>query len=159
MANFQLPGRGYVAGLTGSRQLPGAGYLIIGATGPVATITVSTDDAVFAGGASVATSSAQLAVTTDDAVFSGAAGATPGSITFRLRNNTGQVLASATGVVVNIWHPTTGALIARLTGLSSDALGYVTASSLYLSAGQSVVFEPDLTAAGLGRRLPTATVA
>ncbi len=72
-----------------------------------------------------------------------------------LKNNTGTILASVTGIVANVYHQTTGALVVRKTGLSSDADGIVTIADTAIAVGTTYAYELDLTAASLGRRLPT----
>lgn len=72
-----------------------------------------------------------------------------------LKNNAGTVLANVTNIVANIYHQTTGALILRKTGLASDADGIVTISDTAIATGTTYAYELDLTAASLGRRLPT----
>jgi hypothetical protein len=91
---------------------------------------------------------------------SGGMGLAPGTLTSPvLKNNTDTVLANVTGIVANIYHPTTGALVVRKTGLTSSAVGVVTITDAALAAGVSYVYELDLSAAGLGRRLPVGVAA
>ena len=40
-----------------------------------------------------------------------------------LKNNTGTLLSNLTGLTVNVYDPSTGALVVRKTGLSSSATG------------------------------------
>lgn len=100
-----------------------------------------------------------------DAVLSGIGaeggmGLAPGVITTPvLKNNTGTILASVSGIVANIYHPTTGVLVVRKTGLSSDGSGIVTISDVLLSAGTTYAYELDLSATSQGRRLPTGVAA
>ncbi len=72
-----------------------------------------------------------------------------------LKNNTGQLLANETNVVVNVYNSTTGALVIRKTGLASDSFGVVQVRDLALSAGVTYSYEVVLQTNG--RRLPTAT--
>lgn len=95
-----------------------------------------------------------------DISASGTLGVAPGVITTPvLKNNTGTILASVSGVVANVYHPTTGALVVRKTGLSSDGSGIVTITDALLVPGTSYVYEIDLSAASLGRRLPVGIAA
>lgn len=90
----------------------------------------------------------------------GGMGLAPGVITTPvLKNNTGTILASVSGIVANIYHPTTGALVVRKTGLSSNGSGIVTISDVLLSAGTTYAYELDLSASSQGRRLPTGVAA
>lgn len=92
--------------------------------------------------------------------LSGSLGPTPGVITSPvLKNNTGTVLSSLTGVIANVYHATTGALIVRKTGLVSNGSGIVTISDSALVAGTSYVYEIDLSGSALGRRLPVGVAA
>lgn len=90
----------------------------------------------------------------------GGMGLAPGVITTPvLKNNTGTILASVSGIVANVYHPTTGALVVRKTGLSSDGSGVVTISDVLLVPGTSYVYELDLSASTQGRRLPVGVAA
>jgi hypothetical protein len=90
----------------------------------------------------------------------GGMGLAPGVITTPvLKNNTGTILASVSGIVANIYHSTTGALVVRKTGLSSNGSGIVTISDVLLSAGTTYAYELDLSASSQGRRLPTGVAA
>lgn len=90
----------------------------------------------------------------------GGMGLAPGVITTPvLKNNTGTTLAWVSGIVANIYHPTTGALVVRKTGLTSDGSGIVTISDVLLSAGTTYAYELDLSASSQGRRLPTGVAA
>lgn len=80
----------------------------------------------------------------------------PGVITTPImRKNDGTLLANETGVVANVYNPTTGALVVRVTGLTSNSSGIVTISSSSISPGTSYAYEIVLTSNG--RRLPSAT--
>jgi hypothetical protein len=90
----------------------------------------------------------------------GGMGLAPGVITTPvLKNNTGTILASVSGIVANIYHPTTGALVVRKTGLTSNGSGIVTISDVLLVAGTTYAYEIDLSASSQGRRLPTGIAA
>lgn len=122
---------------------------------------ITLDDEVWAG-AAVVSPVAQLGVTLDSLIFSGAGDpGTPlvaGSIsTPPLHNSNGGLLASRTGVSVNVYHPTTGALIIKLTGLTTNSLGVATFSSTLMPPGTTVAYE--VVTASEGRRLPTGTAA
>ena len=71
-----------------------------------------------------------------------------------LKNNTGSILSNETGVVVNVYSITTGALIVRKTGLTSDVNGIVTITDPLLVYPTSYAYEVVL--ATNGRRLPVA---
>ncbi len=68
-----------------------------------------------------------------------------------LKNNTGTVLANETGVIVNVYNATTGALIVHKTGLTSNASGVVTVVDAAIIAGTTYAYEVILSSA---RRLP-----
>lgn len=72
-----------------------------------------------------------------------------------LKNNTGTVLASETGAIVNVYDASTGALIVRKTGQTSDGSGVMTITDALIFAGTSYAYEVVL--ASNGRRLPLAT--
>lgn len=74
-----------------------------------------------------------------------------------LRNNTGTALVNESGVVVNVYNSTTGALVVRKTGLTSNASGIVTVSDGAIVAGTSYAYEVVLAANG--RRLPVVAAA
>lgn len=76
----------------------------------------------------------------------------PGFNTPPLKNNTGTLLSGQTGVIVNVYNPTTGALVLHKTGLTSDGSGVVSVADAALSAATTYAYEVVLTTA---RRLPT----
>lgn len=118
------------------------------------------DDMTASGSITSIASSLSGSVTLDDMTASGSMGAAPGVITSPiLKNNTGTILASVTGIVANVYHPTTGALIVRKTGLTSSAGGIVTITDALLAAGTTYAYELDLSATTQGRRLPTGVAA
>jgi len=73
-----------------------------------------------------------------------------------IRNNTNTLLASETDVVVNVYNATTGALIVRKTGLTSDSAGKVIVTDAAMTSASIIAYEVVLS--GDRRRLPTATV-
>lgn len=73
-----------------------------------------------------------------------------------IRNNTNTLLANETDVVVNVYNATTGALIVRKTGLTSDSAGKVIVTDAAMTSASTIVYEVVLS--GDRRRLPTATV-
>ena len=74
-----------------------------------------------------------------------------------MKNNAGTLLANLTGVTVNVYNASTGALVVRKTGLSSNAAGMVTISDSALVSGTSYAYE--VVTPSNGRRLPTGTAA
>lgn len=76
-----------------------------------------------------------------------------------LKNNTGTILTSVTGIVANVYHPTTGVLIVRKTGLTSNGSGIVVITDGLISAGTTYAYEIDLSATSQGRRLPIGAAA
>lgn len=100
------------------------------------------------------------AATLGDITATGSIAPQPGVITTPvLKNNTGSILASVTGVVANVYNLSTGALVVRKTGLSSNGSGIVTISDAALIPGTSYAYEIDLSSASLGRRLPSGVAA
>lgn len=90
----------------------------------------------------------------------GGMGLAPGVLTApTLKNNTGTILASVSGIVANVYNPSTGALVVRKTGLSSNGSGVVTISDVLLVPGTTYAYELDLSATSQGRRLPTGVAA
>ena len=90
----------------------------------------------------------------------GGMGLAPGVLTTPvLKNNTGTILASVSGIVANVYNSTTGALVVRKTGLTSNGSGIVTISDVLLAAGTTYAYELDLSASSQGRRLPTGVAA
>lgn len=126
--------------------------------------TLQTPAAELAGVA-VATSNAAGVLTTAISL-AGTASATStatgalfggGVLTTRIfKNNTGMPRANLADCVLNVYNATTGALVVRLEGLTTNADGRLIVSDMALAAGVSYAYEADFSAAGLGRRLPTA---
>ena len=122
-------------------------------------------EAILAGIAADGTISSIASSMSGDAVLAGITadggmGLAPGVIiTPVLKNNTGTVLASVSGIVANVYNASTGALVVRKTGLSSNGSGIVTISDALLVAGTSYAYELDLSATSQGRRLPTGVAA
>ncbi len=98
------------------------------------------------------------AVTLDAAAPGGSFGPAPGTFTSQpLNSNNGTTLASAALSYVAAYDSTTGALVARFTGLSTDSLGRFTVSSPLLTPGVTLRWDWE-TAAGQ-RRMPLGVVA
>jgi hypothetical protein len=74
-----------------------------------------------------------------------------------LKNKAGVVLANLTGLTVNVYHPTTGALVVQLTNVTTNGSGIATLSSGSIVAGQTYAVE--VVHAIYGRRLPTGVAA
>jgi hypothetical protein len=117
-------------------------------------------DITASGGMSVSTSDVSGSATLGDITAAGTLAQASGTITSQvLKNNTGTILASVTGIVANVYHPTTGALVVRKTGLSSSGAGVVTITDVLIVAGTTYAYELDLSATSQGRRLPTGVAA
>jgi hypothetical protein len=161
-----LSGGGTYTGVNG-RVLTESGTVVQGGTHPItradpivlsgtAVLAGMTADGGFMSVPSSLTSEAILA----GILAGGGMGLAPGVLTTPvLKNNTGTILASVTGIVANVYHPSTGVLVVRQTGLTSDGSGIVTISDVLLAAGTSYVYELDLSASTQGRRLPTGVAA
>lgn len=55
----------------------------------------------------------------------------------QMANNTPSVLASETGIIFNVYNPTTGALVVQKTGQTSDTSGVVTVADVSITAGST----------------------
>ena len=162
MAQRLIPGVGYVNETgTGQRLIPGVGYVdesqSTGGAGnaPGATLTGT---ATIAGGAATGGGAglAPGATLTGTATITGGA-ATGGSglgtfTTLPMKNNTGTLLASETGITINFYNTSTGALVVQKTGITTNASGIATVTDVALVAGTTYAYEPVLT--GGRRRLP-----
>jgi hypothetical protein len=164
---WMAPGGPYI-NEAGSIQWIAHGVYVNEATAAPPSSTLSGDatlgDITASGGmATVPNSSLSGGATLGDVAASGGlSSAAPGAgviTTPVLKNNTGTILASVSGVVANVYNPTTGALVVRKAGLSSNASGIVTITDAALVPGTSYVYEIDLSAASLGRRLPVGVAA
>lgn len=105
---------------------------------PMVSFAVTAAAATFSGSASSGSSEASISATAAGAAFSGSAtgDTSSGTITTpALKNNTGTVLANETGVTVYVYNPTTGALIVKKTGQTTDASGILTVTDALISAG------------------------
>lgn len=120
---------------------------------------VTLDDVAPSGGFSAAgVSSFTGSVTLDDAAPGGSFGPAGGTFTSPpLNSNNGTALVSAPLSYVAAYDATTGALVARFTGLTTDSLGRFTVSSALLSPGATLRWDWE-TAAGQ-RRMPLGVVA
>jgi hypothetical protein len=76
-------------------------------------------------------------------------------ITPPMKNNTGTPLANLSGLTVNVYNASTGVLVVRKTGLSSDAAGVVSLTDAAFVAGTSYAYE--VVTPSHGRRLPVWT--
>lgn len=126
---------------------------------PVASLAATTADATFSGAASAGTASASVSATTANSTFSGSSYVSPvvsfsataanatisgsasgygsqGTITTpALKNNTGTVLANETGVTVYVYTPSTGGLVVKKTGQTTNVSGVLTVTDASIAAG------------------------
>ncbi len=131
-------------------------------TGALASITLTapTGSATGTGGATNGTGTGTLQSIILTAPAGTATGTSAGSGTITtpvMKNNTGTVLANETGVIVNVYNASTGALIVQKTGQTSNASGIVTISDALIVPATTYAYEVVLT--GSRRRLPTASAA
>lgn len=115
--------------------------------------TVDSDTFTFT--ISAAGAGATISLTTANAVFSGSANPASGLGTFTsevLRDNTGAVVASKGLNFVALYNDTTGALIVRKTGLSTNGSGVFSFADAALTPGQ--VYRVDWEDADGRRRMP-----
>lgn len=166
---YQIPGDAFI-NETGTRQyqIPGGGFINETSGGgggdPVATIAWTEGAEVFAlSGAVTVSGIAVAAAWTEGAettAIAGTVSAAMGTITTRIiKNNTGFARVNLANCAINIYNTTTGALVLRLTGLTSNSAGRLVVTNAAIVVGTSYAYEIDLTAAGMGRRLPLATAA
>lgn len=126
---------------------------------PAATVNVTTDAAVFSGGAE-SPAGATVAITLDNAVWSGSAAPEPGpgsatiwvstdDVSFSISagvnpgvivsepvcNNTGTLYASATGIRLWVYDFTSGALLADRSGLTTNGSAVLTITDTALIPG------------------------
>jgi len=120
------------------------------------TGSVTLDNITPTGSITPATADASGTATLDDITPTGTLSQASGIITSPvLKNNEGTILASVSGVVANVYNQTTGALVVRKTGLSSNGSGIVTFTDILIVPGTTYAYELDLSATSQGRRLPT----
>lgn len=111
----------------------GSGYVR-----PMASFAVTAENATFSGSASSGSASATINGTAENATFSGSAtGDTSSGVitTPALKNNAGTVLSNETGVTVYVYNPTTGALVVKKTGQTTNASGILTVTDALIAAG------------------------
>lgn len=78
---------------------------------------------------------------------------TPGFLTPVMKNNTGAVWATETGITCNVYNQSTGALVLHKTGLTADANGVVSVTDNAMVEGTTYDYNIKL---GTAQRLPTA---
>lgn len=127
-----------------------AGNEIYAAAESISTCTADLTTAIQLAATAVSVSTCTAALTTTPAV---------GFDTPVLKNNTGTVLASETGVVVNVYNSTTGALVLRKTGLTSNGSGVVEVRDLTAALVAATTYSYEVVLTANGRRLPTAVAA
>lgn len=121
----------------------------------VAIFAATTADSTFSGGATVA-AAAVFALTTDDSTLAAnATGDVSGGwlVTPVLKNNTGTVLANESAATAYVYHLTTGALIVKKTGQTTNASGVMTIidAALTISTEYRVVLVLNSGAEGLDK--------
>jgi hypothetical protein len=134
------------------------------AAAPAATIAWTEGAEVFALAGSVVVSGIAVAAAwtegAETTAIAGTVSAAMGTITTRIiKNNTGLARTSLANCAINIYNATTGALVLRSTGLTSNSTGRLVVTNAAIVAGTSYAYEIDLTAASMGRRLPLALAA
>lgn len=120
----------------------------------LATVTVGNDTNVSASVASINVSTFAATVTTNSPTNVNAASAgvnvtanaatvtqVYGIVTEPLKNNTGTVLASTGSIIANVYSLSTGALVVRKTGLTSDANGVIQFTDAALSGGTTYIVQ------------------
>lgn len=148
---FEQPARFFFA--------PAGGASSATVSGQILTATASLIPGSASGSGTSASVSGQTLTATASLIAGSASGVINGVLSFTLKNNTGTPLASLTGVVVNIYNPSTGALVLRATGQTTNGSGVCTVISSSITPGTSYAFEPDLSSSSLGRRLPVQAAA
>lgn len=124
------------------------------ATAPGATLTsTSTLTGGAASGGTAGTAPGATLTATATLVGGTATGSVTGTLTtLPMKNNTGTLLASETGIVLNIYDQATGALVVQKTGVTTDSSGIATVTDALIVGGTTYAYEPVLT--GGRRRLP-----
>lgn len=110
---------------------------------------------LFLAGGGASAAGATIAATTDAATFSGSAGPASGLGTFTsdpLRDNVGNLVINKGLAHVALYHDSTGALVVRKTGLSTNAAGVFTFADALITPGQ--VYRVDWEDADGRRRMP-----
>ena len=149
-----------VSGSATLDDISAAGTLTGGAASDISGGATLGDIAASGSLATAGASDVSGSATLGDITAAGTLAQASGTITSPvLKNNTGTILASVTGIVANVYHPTTGALVVRKTGLSSSGAGIVTITDVLIVAGTTYAYELDLSATSQGRRLPTGVAA
>lgn len=109
--------------------------------------------AASGGAAGVAPGAAMTGTATISPGAATGGGSASGTLTtLPLKNNTGTVLASETGIILNIYNQNTGALIVQKTGVTTNSSGIATVTDALIVGGTTYAYEPVLT--GGRRRLP-----
>ena len=180
MAQNAVPGSGFLNEVgTLQATLPGFGFAnettsagggsaaMAGNAADVATATGALSTGIKLAGTAADTATATGALAGGSAALAGTAAAvatatgalyTPPTLTTPpLKNNTGTLLASQTGITANIYDASSGVLVAQVTGLSSDASGIVRIPSSAMAVSTTYAYEIKLS--GGARRLPTAAAA
>ena len=108
-----------------------------GGASPTVSLAATTASATFSGSAA-AGATASLAAATANAAFSGSAigNVAQGTLaTPVLKNNTGTVLANETGVTVYVYTPSTGELVVKKTGQTTNGSGVLAVTDALIYAG------------------------
>lgn len=123
-----------------------------------ATASLIAGSATGGSGGSSATVSGQTLTATASLIAGSASGVINGVlISSPLKNNTGALHANLTGVVVNVYNATTGALVVRKTGQTTNSSGVCTVIDSLIVPGTQYAVEHDLSSSSAGRRLPLMT--
>jgi len=134
-----------VAAAMATANLTQDGFYAAAVSNAIATAALTTSIPLAASASSVSTVTATL-------------GVNGGVITTRVfKNNTTTPLANISGVALNIYDASTGVLVLRKTGLSTNSAGRVVLADPAIVPGTAYSYEADFSAVGMGRRLPVAT--
>lgn len=149
MSQTLIPGFGYLDGsVSGQSLVPGFGYVDVQTSGgttdatattslPSLTLSAPTATAATEGaqnGSATATFAA-IALSAPTATATGTS-ASVGTITTPvLKNNTGTVLASQTGITTHIYAVSSGDKVVTLTGQTTNGSGVMTLSGALIVAG------------------------
>lgn len=150
MSQTLIPGFGYLDGsVSGQSLVPGFGYVDVQTSGgttdatattplPSLTLSAPTATATGTGGAQDGSATATFAAIALSAPTATATGtsASAGTITTPvLKNNTGTVLASQTGITAHIYAVSSGDKLVTLTGQTTNGSGIMTLSDVLIVAG------------------------
>jgi hypothetical protein len=157
MTQKLIPGIGYadLASGAGQKLIPGLGYAEFSSGGSSGSLAfaLTLGGVVFSGGFSAGAASITLNALLGRTTFSGGlvGDSSAGIITTTpLENNTGYVLANEVGILVDVYSSTTGELLVRKTGQSTNSSGILSLVDAVILAGVSYRVVVTLASGAMG---------